>query len=126
QPAAGAPVGKDEHGPRPPARRAARPTAAPRSRERPVAAQLVVPLAFFGIAQHVVRFVDLLEAVRRLWLVGVTIGMVLLGKPAKRLLDLVGGGGLRGTADLVVIPLRCHLLVPRPRSPDPFPLSTPL
>src|SRR5213595_3004329 len=97
QPAERAQVGKVELGarpPRPPARRAARPTAAPRSRERPVAAQLVIPLAFFGIAQHVVRFVDLLEAVRRLWLVGVTIGMVLLGKPAKRLLELVVGGGL--------------------------------
>src|SRR5207249_1052638 len=62
QPAERAQVGKVELGPRPPrppARRTARPTAAPRSRERPVAAQLVVPLAFFGIAQHVVRFVDL-------------------------------------------------------------------
>src|SRR5256884_907096 len=122
QPAERAQVGKVELGARPPARRAARPTAAPRSRERPVAAQLVVPLALLGIAQHVVCFVDLLEAVRRLWLVGVAVGMVLLGEPAKRLLDLVGGGGLRDTEDLVVISLRCHLLVPRPPSLVPFPL----
>src|SRR5205807_2425898 len=50
--------------------RAARPNpAAPGARERPVAAQLIVLLPLLGIAQHVVRFVDLLEALRGLRLV---------------------------------------------------------
>src|SRR5205807_1751769 len=98
-----------ESGARRAARPAARPTAAPRSRERPVAAQLVVLLTFFGIAQHVVCFVDLLEALRRLWLVGVAVGMVLLGEPAKRLLDLVRGRRLRNTQDLIVVLLAGHL-----------------
>src|SRR5207237_9610676 len=69
QPAERAQVGKvelDARPPRPPARRAARPTAAPPSRERSVAAQLVVLLTFFGIAQHAGRFVDLLAALARL------------------------------------------------------------
>src|SRR5207253_3143571 len=101
--------GKVKVAARPAGRRAARPRAAPRSRERPVAPQLVVLLALLGIAQHVVRFVDLLEALRRLRLVGVAVGMVLLGEPAKRLLDLVGGRRLRNTQDLIVVLLAGHL-----------------
>src|SRR5437660_817702 len=92
-----------------PAGRAPRPTATPGSRERPVAAQLVVLLPFVGIAQHVVRFVDLLEAVRRLRLVGVTVGMVLLGESAKRLLDLVRGRRLGHAESLIIILLAGHL-----------------
>src|SRR5881398_2538876 len=69
-----------------PGPRAPRPA---RSRIRAVAAHLVVALALRGIAQHVLRFVDLLEALGRLSVVGIAIGMVLLGEPPKRLLDLI-------------------------------------
>src|SRR5205085_216676 len=95
----------------------ARPTpAAPGAGERAVAAQLVVLLPLLGIAQHVVRFVDLLEALRGLRLVGVTVGMVLLREPAKRLLDLVRGRRLGHAENLIIVPLRCHLLFPLPPS----------
>src|SRR5207237_5702125 len=97
--------------------RAARPTpAAPGARERPVAAQLIVLLPLLGIAQHVVRFVDLLEALRGLRLVRVTVGMVLLREPAKRLLDLVRGRRLGHAEDLIVVPLTCHLRFALPPS----------
>src|SRR5204862_1177367 len=92
-----------------PRRGAPRPTATPGSRERSVAAQLVVLLPFGGIAQHVVRFVDLLEALRRLRLVGITVGMVLLGESAKRLLDLVRGRRLGHAESLIVVLLAGHL-----------------
>src|SRR5947207_15618191 len=54
----------------------------PRPRVRTIASHLVVPLALVRIAQHVVRLVDLLEALGRLSVVGIAIGMVLLAKAA--------------------------------------------
>src|SRR5207244_1729450 len=51
----------------------ARPPTASRSCEWPVAPQLIVLLALLRITQHVVCLVDLLEAVRRLRVVGVAI-----------------------------------------------------
>src|SRR5437773_172781 len=80
----------------------------PRPRVRTIASHLVVPLALVRIAQHVVRLVDLLEALGRLSVVGIAIGMVLLGKAAERLLDLVHRRGLGDPQDLVIVLRRRH------------------
>ena len=69
----------------------------------PVSTELIVLLALLGIAQHVVRFVDLLEALGRLRVIGIAVGMVLLRQPAERLLDVVGGRRLGDTEDLIVV-----------------------
>src|SRR5213078_926201 len=83
---------------------------------RAVAAQPVVALALLGIAQDVVRLADFLEALRRLGVVGIAIGMVLLGEPPKRLLDFVDRRRLRDPEDLVVVLRRGHQpLSPRGR-----------
>src|SRR5437660_161819 len=96
-----------------PGPRAPRPA---RSGIRAVAAHLVVALALRGIAQHVLRFVDLLEALGRLSVVGIAIGMVLLGEPPKRLLDLIHRRRLRDPEDLVIVLRRGHQpLSPRGR-----------
>src|SRR2546426_10728157 len=85
------------------------------ARERSIAPQLVVLLPLVRVAQDVVRLVDLLEAVGGLRIVGITIGVVLLGEAAKRLLDLVGRRRLGHSEDLVIVSLRSHLLpVPAP------------
>src|SRR5206468_12825508 len=88
---------------------------------RAVAAQPVVALALLGIAQDVLRLVDFLEAVRRLGVAGIAIGMVLLSEPTKRLLDFVHRRRLRDPEDLVIVLRRGHQpLSPRGRgSPAP-------
>src|SRR5689334_11714434 len=91
-----------------------------RPRERPIAPQLIVLLALLGIAQHVVRFVDLLEALGGLWVVGVAVRMVLLREPAKRLLYFVGGRRLRYAQRLVIVFRGGH----QPASPDHFNTTT--
>src|SRR5213080_1706067 len=79
-----------------------------RARVRAIASQLIVSLALVRIAQHIVRLVDLLEALRRLSVVGIAIGMVLLREPAERLLDLVHRRGLGDPQDLVIVLRRRH------------------
>src|SRR5439155_19799671 len=74
-----------------------------------------------GVAEHVVRFVDLLEALSRLWFAGIAVRMVLLGQPSEGALDLVDGGGLRDPEDLVVVLRRSH----QPRSPSVAPAPPP-
>src|SRR5204863_8944342 len=76
--------------------------------ERTVAAELVVFLPLVGIAQHVVRFVNLLEALGGLRVVGIAVGMVLLGQAPESLLDLVRGGGFSDSQHLIVVALCCH------------------
>src|SRR5207249_4957017 len=88
---------------RPPRRRRTGASAPTRARVRAIASQLIVSLALVRIAQHIVRLVDLLEALRRLSVVGIAIGMVLLGEPAERLLDLVHRRGLGDPQDLVIV-----------------------
>src|SRR5437660_1279681 len=74
----------------------------PGPRVRTIASQLVVPLALVRIAQHVVRLVDFLEALGRLSVGGIAIGVVLFGEPAKRLLDLIHRRRLGDPEDLVI------------------------
>src|SRR5437867_901236 len=87
----------------PPGARRTGASAPTRARVRAIASQLIVSLALVRIAQHIVRLVDLLEAPRRLSVVGIAIGMVLLGEPAERLLDLVHRRGLGDPQDLVIV-----------------------
>jgi len=49
------------------------------------------------------RLADLLEALSRLRLVGVAVGMELLGQAPERLLDLVGRRGLGDAEHLIVV-----------------------
>src|SRR2546428_392070 len=89
--------------------------------EGAVLAELIVLLPLRGVAQHVVRFVDLLEALSRLWFAGIAVRMVLLGQPSEGALDLVDGCGLRDPEDLVVVLRRSH----QPRSPSVAPPPPP-
>src|SRR6266699_7225712 len=75
------------------------------------------------VAEDVVRFVDFLEVLSRLGVVGIAVGVVLLREAPERLLDLVGRRRLRDTQDLIVVPLGWHLLLSRPLSvlPPPSP-----
>src|SRR5436190_10650 len=75
---------------------------------RAVAAQPVVAFALLRIAQDVLRLVDFLEALGRLRVAGITIGMILLGEPTKRLLDFVYRRRLRDPEDLVIVLRRGH------------------
>src|SRR5690606_21815102 len=56
-----------------------------------VAVPVVLPAAF-GVAQHLVGLVDLLELALGLLVVGVEVGMVLARQPTVGLLDLVARG----------------------------------
>src|ERR1700684_2351264 len=76
------------------------------TRERSGAA--VVLLALLGIAKHVVGLGDLLEALLRLLVVGVAVGVVLTRELAVGLLDLLGARLLVDPERLVVIRTRCH------------------
>src|SRR6266487_1094164 len=78
------------------------------ARKGTVAPQLIVFLALVAVTQHVVRFVDLLEALGRLRIVGVAIGMVLLGQSPKCLLDFVRRGGFGDSQHLIVVALCRH------------------
>src|SRR5439155_4909768 len=82
--------------------------ASPTAGERAIAAQLVVLLAFVGVAQHVMRFVDLFEPIGGAGIIGVPVGMVLLGKATKRLLDLVHCRRFGHAQDLIVVLRRRH------------------
>jgi len=62
----------------------------------------VVLLLHFGIVQHLVRAVDLLEPLRGV-LPGVGVGVVLLGELAVRRLDLLGVGAAGHSEDLVEV-----------------------
>src|SRR6266487_801708 len=84
------------------------PTAAALGAERAVAAHLIVFLPLVSVAEHVVRFVDLLEALGGLRMVGTAVGMVLLGQPPEGLLDFVRRGGLGDSQHLIVVALCCH------------------
>jgi len=92
------------------------------SRIGAIAPQLVILPPLVGVAQDVVRLVDLLEALGRLGF-GVSIGMVLLGEPAERLLDLVHRRGLGDAKDLIIV-LRGGHQPPSPRGRDAAPPSS--
>jgi len=55
-----------------------------------------------------VRLVDLLEALGRLRVVGVAVGMVLLGEATERLLDLVRLRRLGNPERLILVALLSH------------------
>src|SRR3989441_227040 len=84
------------------------PPTRPRARVRAVAPQLIVLPPLLSVAQDVVRLVDLLEALGRLRRAGAAAWMVLLGEPAKRLLDLIRRRRLRDAEDLVIVLGRRH------------------
>ncbi len=73
--------------------------------------ELVILRALFGIAQHLICFVDLLELSLRLGIVGVQIGVVLLGKLTVRLLYFCVRSALLQSQHLVIISFLCHNLV---------------
>jgi hypothetical protein len=75
------------------------------SRLRKVA-EVIVLLALLGIAQDLVGFVYFLEALGGLRVIRIGVGVVLLGKLSIGLFDLVRGGFLPDTEDLVVVFLR--------------------
>ena len=58
---------------------------------------LIVDLAFLGIAQDVVGFLNFLEALFGGLIAGVQVGMIFARQPAVRLADLVLFGGPRYT-----------------------------
>src|SRR5258706_2091030 len=79
-------------------------------------AEAVVGLALLGIAEHLVPFVDLLEAFLGALLL-VDIRMILARQLAKRLLDLFLVGVTCHTQNLVIVAFRCghrHPLYPAP------------
>ena len=80
-----------------------RKTAAPKGVRSIGRTELVVPRPFFGIAQHGVRRVDLLELLLGLPAAMVRIRMVLARKLAVRPLDLRLRGVARDTQDLIQI-----------------------
>ena len=82
--------------------------AAAEARLGPVEAELVVARALFRVAQHLVGFVQLLEALLRLLVVGVQVGVAFLGQLAVRLFNVFGRGVLGNAHDLVVVSLCCH------------------
>jgi hypothetical protein len=71
-------------------------------------AELIVGAPLLGVAEHLVGLVDLLEAVGGAVLV-VDIRMVLPGKTAKGLADIVLAGAAIDAQHLVVISLRGHV-----------------
>src|SRR5262249_3820182 len=89
-------------------------------RERAAAA--VVLLALLGIAEHVVRLGDLLEAGLRLLIVRIAVRVVLARELAVGLLDFLGSGLLVNPERLVVVGTARHLTPSptrqRPRGPD--------
>src|SRR5699024_1973350 len=75
-------------------------------------AELVVPLALFGVGQYVVGLVDLLELFLGLFVAGVQVRVVFLGKLAVCAFDLVVAGIFANAQDLVVITFFCHSITP--------------
>ena len=73
----------------------------------PVRAELVVFLALVGIAEHLVRLVDLLELRLGGLVPRIHVGMKLAGELAERLLDLLLRRGL-GDAERLVVVLEFH------------------
>ena len=91
--------------------RAAEPARADAGRDH--LADLVVLLALLGVAEHVVRGRDLLEALLGVLVPGVRVGVVLLGELPVRARDVLLGRPLRHAEHLVVVlleplPLRSH------------------
>src|SRR5207247_9031267 len=68
--------------PAPSARPSPRAAVTARPGEGPILAELIVLFPLRGVAEHVVRFVDLLEALSCLWFAGIAVRMVLLGQPS--------------------------------------------
>src|SRR6266404_4691649 len=73
------------------------------TRTIPIRAELIVFFTLFGIAQHLVGFVDFLKFfLGGLFILG-DIGMIFPGQLAKSATDLLLGGGFRNTECLVII-----------------------
>src|SRR5215467_3103726 len=69
----------------------------------PVRPELVVLLAFVGIAEDLVRLVDLLELRLGGFVAWIDVGMELARQLAERLLQILVRGGLRHAEDRVVV-----------------------
>src|SRR5207249_3202322 len=89
--------------------------------------EAVVEAAPLRVGEHLVGFRDLLEALLgRVAILGIAIRVVLEGKPAVRLLDVVLAREAGHAEDLVVVALQALTpspprTPPRPRRPCPFP-----
>ena len=68
-----------------------------------VVAELVVDLALLGIAEDVVGFREQLEFFFRRLVAGIDVGMVLARQLAKRLTNLLGGGGFLHPERFVIV-----------------------
>ncbi len=72
-------------------------------RVRAFGTEHVVAATALGVAERLVRLVDLLEPLDRGGIVGIHVGVVLARQPAERLLDLVVGRVAADAQDLVVV-----------------------
>src|SRR5262249_48126386 len=71
-------------------------------------AKAIVCLALLGVTQHLIGFVDLLEAFFGA-LILIDVRVILAGKLTKRLLDLFLVGVARDTQNVVIVAFRgCH------------------
>ena len=70
-----------------------------------IEADLIVHLPLLGIAQHVVRFLNVLETLLGRFVAGVQIGVIFTGEFPVRLADLLDGGVPRHAERFVVVVL---------------------
>jgi hypothetical protein len=66
-------------------------------------AKIVVLLPLLGVAQDLMGFIDFLESIGGLFVVGIRIGVILLGELTIGLLDLVGSGLFADSENLIVV-----------------------
>src|SRR5262249_47351747 len=89
----------------------------------PVCSELVVLLAFVGVAQDFVSFLGLLELLFSLLVVRVEVRMVFAGQLAIGLLDFSIAGAARHAENLVIV-LKLHshtrTILPNPKSEGDF------
>src|SRR6185503_7188796 len=83
--------------------RAASLRSAAKTAKRAELSHLVVLLSLVGVAQHLIRLRDLLEALGGFRIAGVFVGMVFRGELAVLLLDLILRRGRRNTEDRVIV-----------------------
>jgi hypothetical protein len=90
------------------------PAAEPAPHPLPVLAKLVVAPPLVWIGEHLVGFVDFLEALLGCFVAGVHVGVILASQLAIGALDFLGRGISADAQDLVVIleVTRSHRLTP--------------
>ena len=75
---------------------------------RSIHAELVIARALVGIGQHLICFVDLLEALLRRLIVRVQVGVRFLGQLAVGFLDIFLAGSFSDPQHLIIISFCCH------------------